>query len=133
MLVAYESKSSSQFRKKTAEVANKCFFKLAFAVFFRQFKKVKAVMVFNRKRGLSLDRLRESLIKVRLIKQVFLVALVVDLVLQDGFRPPKASRRPQIELTLQGVFAARKNNEIFRPADFCNQWLQFWKIPITKV
>jgi hypothetical protein len=38
-----------------------------------------------------------------------------------------ASRRPQVELALQGIFAARKNDEIFRPAGLCNQWLQFWK------
>jgi hypothetical protein len=73
------------------------------------------------------------LIKVGLIQQVFFVALVVDLMLKNGFRPPKASRRPQIELALQGVFAARKNDEIFRPADFSNQRLEFCKIFIISL
>jgi hypothetical protein len=34
---------------------------------------------------------------------------------------------------LQGVFAARKNDEIFCPTDFSNQWLEFWQLQIFAI
>ena len=48
-----------------------------------------------------------------------------DLVDQDIFAPPHTPRHPEIKFALQHLFASRHNNEIFRPTDFSNQWLEF--------
>jgi len=61
------------------------------------------------------------LVEVGLVEEIFLVALVVDLVAEDGLGPAEASRGAEAELPRQVVLAASHDHQILRPADFSNQ------------
>lgn len=90
-------------------------------------------MILDGQQGLGLDAALHGGVKVGLAVQVLGIAVVVELVLQHVFGPAEAGRGAQVELALQVVLAARQNDEVLGPADFCNQRLQFWLVCIVTV
>jgi len=54
-------------------------------------------------------------------------------VLKNYFGPAKPRRGAKVELPLESVFTTRQYEQVFRPADFSNQWLEIWKITVFRV
>ena len=70
-------------------------------MFIGQTEEIEGVVILHRQHGLCLDFGRQGLIEVGLVEQVFRVTLVVDLVLENGLGPAKASGGAEVELLFQ--------------------------------
>ena len=126
MLRADKGEQSAHFGKKAPEVLHQGESQFPLGMFIGQTEKIEGVMILYRQHGLRLDFGRQGLIEVGLVEQVFCVTLVVDLVLENGLGPAKASGGAKVELLFQYVFTASHDDEILGPTDFSNQWLEFW-------
>jgi SAM-dependent methyltransferase len=99
----------------------------ALGMFFAQIQEVEGVVILYRQLGLATRGLGQRAVEVGLVVQEALVGVRVQLVAQHGLRPAESHRCPQVELALQRALAAPKDHPVLRPANFSNQWLEFWR------
>jgi len=130
VLAADEGEGPAHLRQEAAEVLDDGAFQLALGVFFGQIEEIKGVFILHGQHGLVPDLGSERLAETGLVEEVFLVALVIDLVLEDGLGPAKTGGGAEVELALEVVFAAVHDDYVFGPANFCNQWLQNWPVAV---
>jgi len=65
--------------------------------------------------------------------QGLFVALVFNLVNQYIFRLAEFPGHADVEFTLQRVFAALEDDQVYSTANLCNQWLHFWQVAVCEV
>jgi len=86
---------------------------LTLGMFVAQFQKVESVLVLHRQLGLIANFVRESLLKIGLIEQGFLVSLVLDLMKQYILCPAKFPGHTKVELTIKIVLAFFHDDHVF--------------------
>ena len=68
-----------------------CLFELVFGMLVAELQKIKGIIVLDRQNGLGLQVFRQILLEVLLTDDRFFKGLVLDLVNQDIFSPPKSA------------------------------------------
>lgn len=90
-LVGDKAKIAAHFHQKLAYVLKDCLFKLVLGMLFAEFQEIEGLVVLDRKNSLGLQVFRQILLEILLADHRFFIGLVLDLMNQDVFRPPKTA------------------------------------------
>ena len=126
ILAAHEGKHAAHLTQEVFDPGDDRPFKFSFAVLLAQFEKVEGVFISDRQLGLVFDRFGQGFFKVGLAQQGLFIGLVLDAKRQDILGPAEFAGHADVEFPLPDRPCSVHDDQMFRPADFSNQWLEFW-------